>query len=63
MNIRWRAKGAKPEYLHTLNGSALRLARTLIAVLETYQEPDGGIRVPDVLVPLMGVERIGAKGV
>jgi seryl-tRNA synthetase len=63
MNIRWRAKGAKPEYLHTLNGSALGLARTLIAVLETYQEPDGGIRVPAVLVPLMGVERIGAKGV
>ena len=63
MNIRWRAKGAKPEYLHTLNGSALGLARTLIALLETYQEPDGGIRVPAVLVPLMGVERIGPKGV
>jgi seryl-tRNA synthetase len=60
MDIRYRpAKGAKPEHVHTLNGSALGLARTFIAVLEHYQEPDGSVRVPDVLVPLMGVDRIG----
>ncbi|HEY2804565.1 MAG TPA: serine--tRNA ligase [Gemmatimonadales bacterium] len=60
MNIRYRAAaGAKPEFVHTLNGSALGLARTFIAVLENYQEPDGSIRIPDVLVPLMGVDRIG----
>ena len=60
MDIRYRpAKGAKPEHVHTLNGSALGLARTFIAVLEHYQQPDGSVRVPDVLVPLMGVDRIG----
>ena len=63
MNIRWRsAKGAKPELVHTLNGSALGLARTFIAVLETYQQPDGSIRVPDVLVPLLGTPRLGPPG-
>jgi seryl-tRNA synthetase len=63
MDIRWRAKpGAKPEVLHTLNGSALGLARVLIALLETYQQPDGSVRVPDVLVPLMGTDRIGPGG-
>jgi len=60
MDIRYRpAKGAKPEHVHTLNGSALGLARTFIAVLEHYQQPDGSVRVPDVLVPLMRVDRIG----
>ena len=60
MDIRYRpAKGAKPEHVHTLNGSALGLARTFIAVLEHYQMPDGSVRVPEVLVPLMGVDRIG----
>ena len=59
MNIRWRAKGAKPEYLHTLNGSALGLARTLIAVLENYQQQDGSVRVPEVLLPYMhGIREI-----
>ncbi|OGT94977.1 MAG: serine--tRNA ligase, partial [Gemmatimonadetes bacterium GWC2_71_9] len=60
MDIRLRRhQGAKPEFVHTLNGSALGLARTLIALLETHLEPDGSMRVPRVLVPYMGVERIG----
>jgi seryl-tRNA synthetase len=60
MNIRWRPEpGAKPEILHTLNGSGLALARTVAAIMEVYQEPDGSIRVPDVLRPRLG-ERIGA---
>jgi seryl-tRNA synthetase len=54
-NIRFRpAPGAKPEYVHTLNGSGLALPRVLIAVLETYQQADGSITVPEVLRPYMG---------
>lgn len=63
MNIRFRrSKGAKPEFLHTLNGSALGIARVLVAIIETFQQEDGSIRVPEVLVPLMGTERIGPRG-
>ncbi len=60
-NIRYRPEpGAKPEYVHTLNGSGLALPRVMIAVLETYQQADGSIVVPEVLRPYMGgVERIG----
>lgn len=59
-NIRYRpAPNAKPEYVHTLNGSGLALPRVLIAVLETYQEEDGSITIPRVLRPYMsGKERI-----
>ena len=63
MDTRFRVgKGVKPEYVHTLNGSALALPRTLIALLESYQEPDGGVRLPAVLVPYMGVERLAPGG-
>ena len=59
-NIRYRAeKGAKPEHPHTLNGSGLAIPRTLIAVLENYQQADGSVVVPEVLRPYMGgLERI-----
>jgi seryl-tRNA synthetase len=54
-NIRYRPEeGAKPRYVYTLNGSGLALPRVMIAVLETYQQPDGSVRVPDVLLPYMG---------
>jgi seryl-tRNA synthetase len=54
-NIRFRrAAGAKPEYPHTLNGSGLALPRTLIAVLENYQQADGSVVIPEVLRPWMG---------
>jgi seryl-tRNA synthetase len=54
-NIRFRREpGAKPEYVHTLNGSGLALPRVMIAVIETYQNADGSITVPDVLRPYMG---------
>jgi len=49
-----RAKGEKPEFVHTLNGSGLGLPRTLIAVMENYQQKDGSIVVPEVLRPYMG---------
>jgi seryl-tRNA synthetase len=59
MNIRWRPEpGAKPEILHTLNGSGLALARTFAAILEVYQQPDGSVLVPQVLRPFLG-DRIG----
>jgi seryl-tRNA synthetase len=58
--LRYRPEpGAKPRFVHTLNGSGLAVGRTLIAVLENYQEADGSIRVPDALRPYMGgLERI-----
>lgn len=60
-NIRFRREpGGKPEFVHTLNGSGLALPRTLIAVLETYQNADGTVTVPEVLRPYMGgIEVIG----
>ena len=59
-NIRFRrAGGAKPEFVHTLNGSGLAVGRTWIAVLENFQQPDGSIVIPEVLQPYMdGLERI-----
>jgi seryl-tRNA synthetase len=60
MAVRWRPEpGAKPELLHTLNGSGLALARTVAAIIETYQDPDGSIRVPEVLRGYMARDRIG----
>ncbi len=57
--IRFRpAAGEKPEYVHTLNGSGVALPRTVIALLENNQSPDGSVTVPGVLRPYLGVERI-----
>ncbi|NWF78743.1 MAG: serine--tRNA ligase [Chloroflexi bacterium] len=54
-NLRYRPEpGAKPEFLHTLNGSGLGLPRTIIAIIENYQQADGSIVVPEVLRPYMG---------
>ena len=58
-NLRCRAEGGKPRYLHTLNGSGLAVGRTLIAVLENYQRADGTVDVPEALRPyLHGLDRI-----
>ncbi|KCZ56127.1 serine--tRNA ligase [Hyphomonas chukchiensis] len=55
MDARFRKEvGAKPEFVHTLNGSGLAVGRTLVAVIENYQNEDGSITVPDVLRPYMG---------
>ena len=54
MNARFRREGGKPEFVHTLNGSALAVGRTLVAVLENYQEKDGSVRIPEALAPYMG---------
>jgi seryl-tRNA synthetase len=62
MNARFRKAGEKgTQFVHTLNGSGLAVGRTLIAVMENYQQADGSIRVPEVLKPYMGgIEVIGA---
>ncbi|AXC10832.1 Seryl-tRNA synthetase [Acidisarcina polymorpha] len=53
-NIRYRPKGKnKPEFVHTLNGSGLAVGRTWVAIVENYQQADGTVRIPDVLVPYM----------
>ena len=55
MNIRWRPEpGAKPEILHTLNGSGLALPRTMAALLEVYQQPDGSVALPEPLASRIG---------
>jgi seryl-tRNA synthetase len=59
-NIRFkRDKEAKAEYVHTLNGSGLAIGRTMIAIIENYQNEDGTITVPEVLIPYMRVTQIG----
>jgi seryl-tRNA synthetase len=60
MNLRFRrAGGAKPEFVHTLNGSGLAVGRTWIAILENYQQADGSIQIPEILQPYMnGLEKI-----
>ena len=62
-NIRFRrAPGGKPEFVHTLNGSGLGVPRTFDAILEAYQDADGGVRVPEVLRPfLRGQERVNPQ--
>ncbi len=54
MQARFRNAQGKPELAHTLNGSGLAVGRTLVAILENYQQADGSVRVPDVLQPYMG---------
>ncbi len=63
MNLRFRrAGGAKPEFVHTLNGSGLAVGRTWIAILENYQQADGSILIPEILQPYMnGLEKISAE--
>jgi seryl-tRNA synthetase len=63
-NLRYRpVEGQRPQFLHTLNGSGLGLPRTLIAVMENYQQKDGSIVIPDVIRPYMGgQQRIEKRG-
>jgi seryl-tRNA synthetase len=63
LNIRYKVKGEKGTRLvHTLNGTAVAISRALIAVIENHQQPDGSIKVPEVLRPWVGKERIGPRG-
>lgn len=61
MNLRYRPSGLdekgkplKPKFCHTINGSGLAVGRTLVAILENYQQEDGSVVVPEVLRPYMG---------
>jgi seryl-tRNA synthetase len=59
-SIRWKSESRKAGLVHTLNGSGLAVGRTLVALLENYQQPDGSVVIPEVLRPYMGgLERIG----
>ena len=61
-NIRFRPEGkGKSEFVHTLNGSALAVGRTWVAIVENYQQVDGSVVIPEALRPYMGVERITPK--
>jgi seryl-tRNA synthetase len=62
MDARYRDSSGKPRFVHTLNGSGTAVGRALIAVMETYQQEDGSIAVPDVLQPYMGGVKVVAKG-
>ena len=53
-----RAGGAKPEFVHTLNGSGLAIGRTWIAILENYQQEDGSVIIPEILRPYVGLDKI-----
>lgn len=58
-NIRYRpAPGAKPEFVHTLNGSGVAVGRTVAAILENYQNEDGSVTIPEALRPYIGVEKL-----
>jgi seryl-tRNA synthetase len=61
MDARYRASDGKPRFVHTLNGSGTAVGRALIAIMETYQQGDGSIAVPDVLQPYMGGLKIVAR--
>jgi seryl-tRNA synthetase len=62
LGIRFRReRGAKPELVHTLNGTAIAMSRTIIAILENYQQADGSDLEPEVLRPMTGFDRIGPR--
>jgi seryl-tRNA synthetase len=57
--IRFKREGRKgTEFVHTLNGSGLAIGRTVVAILENYQQKDGSVTIPEVLIPYMGMEKI-----
>ena len=61
MDARYRGRDGKPRFVHTLNGSGTAVGRALIAVMETYQQADGSIAVPEVLQPYMGGLKVVGK--
>ncbi len=62
MDARYRGPDGKPHFVHTLNGSGTAVGRALIAVMETYQQEDGSVAVPDVLQPYMGGKKLIGRG-
>jgi seryl-tRNA synthetase len=61
-NIRYREKGGKPEFVHTLNGSGLATSRLMVSILENNQNEDGSVNIPAVLQPYLdGLKTISPK--
>ncbi|WP_407894572.1 serine--tRNA ligase [Lacticaseibacillus sp. N501-2] len=60
-NIKYRDENGKPQFVHTLNGSGLAVGRAVAAILENYQNADGSVTIPDVLVPYMGGQTVITK--
>jgi len=61
LNVRFKDEDGKNKYVHMLNGTAIAVSRALVAVMENYQQADGSIKVPDVLVPFCGFDIIPAR--
>ncbi|MDP3958267.1 MAG: serine--tRNA ligase, partial [bacterium] len=61
LNIRYRGKDGKTRFAHSLNNTAIATPRLLVAIVENYQEKDGGIRIPEALQPYMGKKAITPK--
>jgi seryl-tRNA synthetase len=62
-NIRFRPRpGEKPEFVHTLNASGVALPRTIAALLEVHQQPDGTVTLPQALAPYVGADRLAPRG-
>ncbi|MBI2263380.1 serine--tRNA ligase [Candidatus Berkelbacteria bacterium] len=59
LNIKYRDKAGKTSFVHTLNSTAMAMGRTIVAILENYQQKDGSVSVPKALVPYTGFEKIG----
>ena len=59
--IRFKPKGGKSEFVHTLNGSGLAVGRTWLAIIENYQQADGSVLIPKPLHSYLGMDRIPAK--
>lgn len=58
MNTKFRRKSGEIEFIHTLNGSGVAIGRCLAAILENYQNEDGSVKIPEVLIPYIGVDKI-----
>lgn len=61
LNIKYKDDDGKNKYVHTLNGTAIAVGRAMLAILENYQNEDGSVSIPEVLVPLCGFDRITPK--
>jgi seryl-tRNA synthetase len=59
--IRFKPKGGKSDFVHTLNGSGLAVGRTWLAIIENYQQADGSVLIPEVLQPYIGAKWIPSK--
>ena len=62
LNTKLRRKDGSTEYLHMNDATAIAIGRTVITIIENYQQADGTVKVPDILVPFMGKEVIGREG-